>query len=430
MARVVAGSAAGLQATSNATMQIINGGRVIGSIALNEKRIIDLATLAKNARAATIPGIIAIGATELIKYGLEKCADGTWCKAVGTVPAGSVDPSSGGWWSASGGLTCRSSTETCSAEAACESYRSLNQPAKHLTKIVLWTPRQAQCWLQNNGQTGDGAAWSTLSRLSDYVAPTQPVPATDADVETAWKQAFQTNPFIQEKYWGFEDQTKQNQMWADALAQTAAIIGNNVVTQTLPSETTQTAAGTTTTTTTKTYTASPNADAATQKENPLKVGEKVTTTTVNPDGTTTTTTTEKTSTPVGGDKAAPVKVDVETCGLPGKPACKIDETGTPTGQKTETATETTQAMDSAAKTQTDGVNTVLNGEKPETNWFGWLPQIPRSECKPISVSPLEVTVEVDWCPAVGYMQVLSTAIWSFTLLGFSVAEVRDALNGG
>lgn len=47
------------------------------------------------------------------------------------------------------------------------------------------------------------------------------------------------------------------------------------------------------------------------------VPSTATATTQNPDGTTSTTT---------------YKIEIETCGVPGKPACKIDESGTPSGQ--------------------------------------------------------------------------------------------------
>lgn len=60
-----------------------------------------------------------------------------------------------------------------------------------------------------------------------------------------------------------------------------------------------------------------------------------TTTTINGDGSQTT-----------GDPVVP-KVDVETCGLPGKPACKIDETGTPTAgnlSSAESALATAQGV--------------------------------------------------------------------------------------
>lgn len=448
MSRIIAGSASGLQVSSNSTLDIINGGRKVGSIALKEKRLIDLATMA--GRAASIPGMIAIGATVLLQYGLEKCADGTWCKpAQGEqAPNGKPYPATD---YAAVNVGIPSQTIYGSGQDMCQALVD-DQNARGVgvkTTLVNVIPRATYygCVRQraDDGTTFESAG--QVQRYTDgvcyqsgstkvngqcvppgYTPGTQPTPATSDEINQAWQRAMQANPAYQQQYWGFEDPAAQNAAWANAMAQLAEVIGTGTVQDVGPTTSTTDSAGKVTKKqTTCTYTGTANPDMATAKDKPIQVGQKCVTTTTNPDGTTSTETTETGTAPATG--TTPPKVEVETCGLPGKPACKIDETGTAEGQKTETASVTSQAMDAAAKTQTDAVNTVLNGEKPQTDWFGWLPQIPRSECKPISVSPLEVAVEVDWCPAVGYMQILSTAIWAFTVLGFSVAEVKDALNG-
>ncbi|ABF11357.1 hypothetical protein Rmet_4492 (plasmid) [Cupriavidus metallidurans CH34] len=337
MSRIVAGSAAGLQMSSPTTMNIINAGKVVGSFAVTEKRLIDLATLAKYARASTVPGIIALAGTELLAYGLEKCADGTWCTREANKPNGSnVDWGSTGWMTA-GGASCTS--YSCSAEAACRAAPNIANGKYPLLKyIVLNGGTQAYCYSRNaaDNPLSEGG-WGLIQRQSSYVDPPGSlVPASDANIETAWKGAFQAKPFLQEKVWGFEDQSTQNQQWADALAQLAAVAAPSTVTVADPTTSTTTPTGTTKVDRSCTYAASANADAGSQKDKPASVGVTCTTTTTAPDGTVTQQTTKTDASPQGG-QTVPQKVDIDTCGLPGKPACKIDETGTKAQSDVDTA---------------------------------------------------------------------------------------------
>ena len=326
MANIVSGSAAGLQVSRGATMNILNAGKVVGSFALNEKRLIDIATMAKIARASTLPGIIAIGATELLNYGLQKCADGTWCTAAQTAPSGSTVV-----WSTTGWHSPWGSGGTYTAQAAAE----FNVPVNcgplgtwSVSRIVLKSGGLNADVYCKRASDGYETYASVIGRDSPYVAPSSdPVPATDADVETGWKGAFQAKPYLMVNSFGFEDQTTQNQQWADALAQTAQLIAPTTATVAEPATSTTTAGQTTKVQRTCTYTGTANADASTQKDQPVSVGVTCLTTTTNPDGTTTTKT-ETTDAAPKGAAAVPPKVDIDTCGLPGKPACKIDETGT------------------------------------------------------------------------------------------------------
>lgn len=85
-----------------------------------------------------------------------------------------VDYWSTGWISYSGGLTCGVYAENCTAQAACESYRSFAQPNRELTQIVLIDSKTAACWLRDKGQSGLGTAWSSLKRQTDYVSTPPP----------------------------------------------------------------------------------------------------------------------------------------------------------------------------------------------------------------------------------------------------------------
>ncbi|WP_235697813.1 hypothetical protein [Cupriavidus metallidurans] len=340
MARIVAGSAAGLQASSATTMNIINAGKIVGSFAVTEKRLIDLATLAKFARASTLPGIVTLGGTYLLQYGLQKCADGTWCKP----PAA---PTDGVFkWKA----TVTGSVAQDTPADACANGLPLFMAQNGLSGLtigqVTYSAPNWTCQTKNaDGSWGSYfAATPTTICKTGYVAsgntcvPAQGnvVPATDADVETAWQGAFKANPFLQEKVWGFEDQTTQNQQWADALAQLATVAAPSTVTVADPTTSTTTPTGTTKVDRSCTYAAVANADAGSQKDKPASVGVTCTTTTTAPDGTVTQQTTKTDASPQGG-QTVPQKVDIDTCGLPGKPACKIDETGTKTQTDVDTA---------------------------------------------------------------------------------------------
>lgn len=342
MSRIVAGSAAGLQMSSPTTMNIINAGKVVGSFAVTEKRLIDLATLAKYARASTVPGIIALAGTELLAYGLQKCADGTWCKSAQPEQAPNGGPylASDGYWSLSwtGGRADGAIDYVCKAKVAWGGV------------TFDHTDANGGCWAKYPngtvnlyGTANHQSGCATGHTLSNgmcypvgYVPASPAAPAGDSDVETAWKGAFQAKPFLQENVWGFEDQTTQNQQWADALAQLASVAAPSTVTVADPTTSTTTPTGTTKVDRSCTYAAAANADAGSQKDKPASVGVTCTTTTTAPDGTVTQQTTKTDASPQGG-QTVPQKVDIDTCGLPGKPACKIDETGTKTQSDVDTA---------------------------------------------------------------------------------------------
>lgn len=385
-------------------MNIVNAGKIVGSFALNERRIIDLATLAKYARASTVPAVIALAGTELLKYGLQKCSDGTWCKQ----QAAQQTPSEGYIWRYGGlNMNVTSLDDACAkllavytSGTSCRLYGTDNYE----------TYFQAGVYNSNNNLIANPQFLKQPGCASGYTLqngvctkPANVVPAGDADIETAWKGAFQTDPFIQERYWGFEDQTKNLQAWAEALAQTAEVI-NGSVTEVRPEEKTTTSVGTTTKQTTCTYTAVGTAD----KVNPVNVTERCTTTTTAADGTQTQEITEK-SGPAGADKVA-TKVEVETCGLPGKPACKIDETGTPTEQAgkdriTAAQTELTTARQAAEQQLRDAAQVSTFGLAIPT-------LLPGGSCQPIQFFKWkEFDGTVDLCERLGFIRTLLSWLW-------------------
>lgn len=92
-----------------------------------------------------------------------------------------------------------------------------------------------------------------------------------------------------------------------------------------------------------------------------------TTTTVAGDGTTTT-----------GDTEVP---EVEVCGLPGKPACKIDESGTPTGATQVAAGEAAIAAARAAE-----VDAVASVAQPSALGWGFGIDLPSGACSAFTIT--------------------------------------------
>lgn len=75
-----------------------------------------------------------------------------------------------------------------------------------------------------------------------------------------------------------------------------------------------------------------------------------------------------------GSGAGTMEINVETCGLPGKPPCKIDETGTPDG----TSQAASSRADLAAKG--DALNAAVTGlTAPALSWQFVIP-IPQASC--------------------------------------------------
>ncbi len=217
------------------------------------------------------------------------------------------------------------------------------------------------------------------------------------------------NPFIQEQVWGFEDPATQNQQWADALAQLASVAAPASVTVTDPTQSTTTAAGTTKVDHSCTYSASGNADASTQKNLPASVGVTCTTVTTNPDGTKTTQTTQTNASPQGAP-SVPTKVDIDTCGLPGKPACKIDETGT--AAETDGKTKVTKVGDDLVAARTDAVQKMNDATKQTDFGYKMPTLLPGGSCQPIQFFKWkDFNGTVDLCEKLGFIRTLLSWLW-------------------
>lgn len=121
-------------------------------------------------------------------------------------------------------------------------------------------------------------------------------------------------------------------------------------------------------------------------------------------------------------QAQPQEVKMETCGLPGKPACKIDETGTPTATPLEVAPQ-----DTAKQAQETALGTLATRTAPTWSWSFSLP----SSCSPINLAafaPFVTTVDV--CQFQPVIHDIMTLVWIGATLWGCIAMVGRTLHAG
>lgn len=165
-------------------------------------------------------------------------------------------------------------------------------------------------------------------------------------------------------------------------------------------------------------------------EKRLTFGQASPTVTVT-DGQTTTTTspTGVTSTVSSGSAPStlpqPLDVKIETCGLPGKPACKIDETGTPAPVP---ATRYDAALD-PFKQSTDEKRDVIAGTADKSFFSGWTmffsaPAV--VQCQPLAM-PTYLGIQIgslDPCPVADGMREVMAYIWALGAMWLCLGMIR------
>lgn len=112
----------------------------------------------------------------------------------------------------------------------------------------------------------------------------------------------------------------------------------------------------------------------------------------------------------GTGGSGPIDVNVETCGLPGKPPCKIDETGTPDGK--DAYTEARTAFDQQAERRRQQVQDSGNSVSSLPYRFQW--GIPQGSCSPFQFTfgaGREWVVDVCHSPLIEAWR----AIWGWVL---------------
>lgn len=151
-----------------------------------------------------------------------------------------------------------------------------------------------------------------------------------------------------------------------------------------------------------------------------------------PDSVTMSDTFETTGTDANGDPVAP-KTETgptelpQTCGYPGGPACKIDETGTPEADPlTESATK--PGMD-GAKVEFDGALTRVTGDSDKGWAWAFLDAPPIAACESLPL-PSVMGVEVpnlDPCTTVDGIRAVMAWLWAFAGFYACIGFVREVI---
>lgn len=440
--QVVTASSAGLQVAEAGSVAIGSGSSMIGSVAINELRVIPLARVAARVATASAPILLTMLAADLIQYGITQCTTSPngWCKP-GSVNANSSDTGFNGYqWYSCAGLF---DSPVASGNACIATH-----PGAVSTGCTQSNAQQWSCVANDssgNPWFGVGVSIRTTcvknyvvvngACVPDPAAQTAPVPATYPDLSDKLAQVLSGNPNRAKDYWGFEPWTEQASWLADPQTQAlpAQVVNPANGTVTGPTTTTQTPTGTSTTQTS--CTVSPNSDSTSLANKPVSV--VCTLKTTNPDGTTSTTTTTTTPTTQDGSNPQPAPVPASSpipCGLgtAGSPKCLIDETGTPSNN-TQVQTDTKTKLDSADASLRNSVGSVTGSGKPDTTIDGILPRF-TGQCRTASVqvtTPLGVITQVvDPCPYWDYIQFVMSFIWCFVTALGCIGMVKETIDGG
>lgn len=113
--------------------------------------------------------------------GMSVGPDGKVMIATSSVPAGQIDPTSGGW-SVGTSFQGMCTRNVCSAQQACLDARG---PDWIVDRIVATGPQSAYCYMHS--VAGEASQlWASISRQDAYVPPAgAPQPATDAQIQAA-----------------------------------------------------------------------------------------------------------------------------------------------------------------------------------------------------------------------------------------------------
>lgn len=239
-------------------------------------------------------------------------------------------------------------------------------------------------------------------------------PGADGKCPTG-RYAAQPNPsYLQSKVEAYGDKSKAVDAVSEGVKagqdytpdmQTPQLSGPSSVTQAPVSTTTQTPTGSVTTTTN-------TVNNITYQGNTYNYTTTVTTTT----GDTTTTTTSGSGAPAPGE--------VEVCGLPGKPACKIDETGTPTYTENAAARAAIEALQTTESAKLNSQSTAVDGAAPD---FGFLGAPPLAACVPFEFNGKG---SIDPCAVVEDGRSVMAYLWALAGAWLCFGFIRGAINGG
>lgn len=372
----------------------------------------NLATIARLAARSVGPIALAGLAYEGVQW-----VNDAWLKEV---PDGDPDgPSPGRWWihSHSSGA-CRTYGEKCTYVGALQAYAA----ARVAERPGMAFPNPPTFWSGNcEAQVGScewkqdftytGGTGSLIVQSARATGGPSLRPATDGELDAALSNALEVDPdragVVLDSALGFRP--VEEAVPGPVVASGAATLEGPSVS----SETTD-VNGTTTQLRQVTY-------------NVTYQGSTVTVTTTN---TTTTTTPDQKVTVQVSTTAAPAGEPVKPaeapedkeCGLPGTPACKIDESQTPK------ADDTVSAGQQALKTAFDARDQQL-AQNTQRESFGWVPTLPTlvASCSTIQVGNIWT---FDPCPGIEIGRTFFAFLWGFLALVYCWRRVGETVAGG
>lgn len=116
----------------------------------------------------------------------------------------------------------------------------------------------------------------------------------------------------------------------------------------------------------------------------------------------------------GGSSPTSVEVNVETCGLPGKPPCKIDETGTP-GPEASNGATSTDGLNGAFDTAVARIHEVTSPDGKDTSWGVTPTWFDSTSCSPFTLGtlpePINREITFDICPVIPYVNGVMNFLW-------------------
>lgn len=176
----------------------------------------------------------------------------------------------------------------------------------------------------------------------------------------------------------------------------------------------------------------PNPSPSTQPDTWTQPGQRVTPSPtvsdpwrvdVVPDDKTKTDPSTNVETPVESTPATPEKLDIETCGLPGKPKCLIDETGTP-ADKAESFNPAETALDVTRQSAQDKIIEAQSIEAPSWSFTFQLP----TGCAPYVTGIRGFVMNV--CEYQSTIHDLLSMVWAaataFACIGMVGRTIREA----
>lgn len=133
-------------------------------------------------------------------------------------------------------------------------------------------------------------------------------------------------------------------------------------------------------------------------------------------------------TPPVSTAAKPDPIDIQTCGLPGKPKCQIDETGTPKyDPKTMELDKAT--LDAASKSQRETVSATTDKVSMFNPFSQFFILPPLSSCTPIAMPVYagQQIASMDVCPAAEWLRGLMGFVWAAAGFAFVFRTVQDVI---